>query len=97
MDTFYQTKLNELMTEFTRYLIENPDFGEQIPPGSQIVLLDQRDPSYSQKAVEYATRSKENDDDPFRPVVYIEVTEMLPVRSRVQELQILERPPVYSV
>ena len=97
MDTFYQTKLNELITEFTRYLIENPDFGEQIPAGSQVILLDQRDPSYSQQALEHATKAKEKDDTPLRPVVYIEVTEMRPIRSRVQELQILERPPVYTV
>jgi len=59
MDTFYQTKLNELVTEFSRYLIENPDFGEQIPHGSQVVLLEQRDPLYSQQAVEYAAQAKE--------------------------------------
>lgn len=96
MNTFYQAKLNELMTEFTRYLIENPDFGEQIPQGAQVVLLDRRDPSYSQQAIQYAAQSKTKDDDPKRPVVYIEVTEMRPIRSRVQKLQILERPPVYT-
>lgn len=97
MNTLYQAKLNELMTEFTRYLIENPDWGEQIPQGAQIVLLDRRDPLYSQQAIQYAAGSKTKDDNPQRPVVYIEVTEIRPIRSRVQKLQILENPPVYTV
>ncbi len=97
MDTFYQTKLKELVTEFTRYLLENPDFAEAVPEGAQVVLLGQRDPAYSRQAMEYAARARDKDDNPRRPVVYIEVTKMLPVRSRVQELHILERPPVYSV
>ncbi len=97
MDTFYQTKLKELITEFTRYLVENPDFAEAIPEGAQVVLLDQRDPTFSRQAMKYVAQARDKDDNPRRPVVYIEVTKMLPVRSRVQELHILECPPVYSV
>ncbi len=53
MDTFYQTKPKELSTEFTRYLVENPDFAEAIPEGAQVVLLDQRDPAYSRQVMRY--------------------------------------------
>ena len=74
MDTFYQTKLKELVTEFTRYLVENPDFAEAIPEGAQVVLLDQRDPTCSRQAMQYIAQARDKDDNPQQPVVYIEVT-----------------------
>ncbi len=95
MNAFYQAKFNELFMEFTRYLIEHPEFAARIPQGAQVVLLDRRDPRYSQQAIEFAKRARETDDVSDRPVVYMEVTEMAPVRSRLQGVRILNLPPVY--
>ena len=95
MNAFYQTKFNELFREFTRYLIEHPEFAEHIPDAAQVVLLDHQDPEYSRQAIELAQNARKTDDIPDRPVVYIEVTEMAPVRSRLQGLCVHERPPVY--
>ncbi len=95
LNSFYQTKFNELFMEFTRYLIEHPEFAECIPEGAQVILLDRQDPLYSQRAIEFAKRARETDDVPDRPVVYMEVTEMAPVRSRLQEVRILHLPPAY--
>jgi hypothetical protein len=95
MSTFYRAKFNELFMEFTRYLIEHPEFAERIPEGAQVVLLDRQDPLYSQQAIELAKRARETDDVPDRPVVFLEVTEIAPVRSRLQEVRILELPPTY--
>ena len=95
MNAFYRTKFNELFMEFTRYLIEHPEFAECIPEGAQVVLLDRQDPLYSQQAIEFAKRAGETDDVPDRPVVYMEVTKMAPVRSRLQEVRVLNLPPAY--
>jgi hypothetical protein len=81
--------------EFTRYLIEHPEFAERIPDGAQVVLLDRKDPLYSQQAIELSTRARETDEVVDRPVIYIEVTEMAPVRSRLQELRVLDMPPAH--
>ena len=97
MNTLYQSKFNELFMEFTRYLVEHPEFASQIPEDAQVILLDRQDPVYSQKAIEFARRAKETDDLPDRPVVFIEVTEMAPIRSRLQKVRILESPPTYVV
>jgi len=97
MNAFYRAKFNELFMEFTRYLIEHPEFAELIPEGAQVVLLDRRDPRYSQQAIELARRAKETDDEPDRPVVFMEVTRMAPVRSRLQGVRILDLPPVYAI
>lgn len=95
MDQFYRAKFNELFMEFTRYLVEHPEFAEHIPEGAQLVLLDQQDPRYSQQAIEFAQRARQTDDVPGRPVVYIEVREMAPIRSRLRRLQVLSSPPAY--
>ena len=95
MNAFYRAKFNELFMEFTRYLIEHPEFAERIPEGAQVVLLDSQDALYSQQAMELAKRARETDDEPDRPVVYMEVTEMAPVRSRLQGVRILDLPPTH--
>jgi len=97
MNGFYRAKFNELFMEFTRYLVEHPEFAECIPEGAQVVLLDQHDPRYSRQAIELAQPARKTDDVPGRPVVYVEVTEMTPVRSRLQKLDILGQPPAYAV
>ena len=97
MSESYQAKLNELLTEFTYYLIEHPEFSENIPDSAQVVLLDRHDPKYSQQAIEHAQRARENDDVPDRPVAYIEIDEITPVRSRLEGLRVLESPPEYTI
>ena len=95
MTLFYQAKFNELFMEFTRYLIEHPEFAEHIPEDAQVVLLDRQDPRYSQQAIKLARRASTTDDVPDRPVVYVEVTEIAPPRSRFQAVQVVESPPSY--
>lgn len=95
MDPFYRAKFNELFMEFTRYLIEHPEFAEHIPEGAQVVLLDRNDPRYNRQAIEFARRAKQTDDVPDRPVVYIEVGELAPIRSRLRKLQVLHTPPAH--
>lgn len=96
MSEFYRAKFNELFMEFTRYLVEHPEFAEHIPEDAQVVLLDQRDPQYSQQAVEFARRARETDDMPDRSVVYVEVREMAPIQSRLRKLEVLGSPPSYE-
>jgi len=78
MNAFYQSKFNELFMEFSRYLIEHPDFAEHIPQNAQVVLLDRRDPVYNQQAIEISRKARRNDDFPERPIIFVEVTEMAP-------------------
>ncbi|MDO8753993.1 MAG: hypothetical protein Q7J80_08885 [Anaerolineales bacterium] len=47
MKEFYRAKHSDLFMEFTRYLITHPDFGENIPKGAELILLDRNDPGYT--------------------------------------------------
>lgn len=96
MSEFYRAKLSELTMEFTRYRIQHPEFSEQIPDGAQVVLLDRQDPVYSQQAMEYAQRARATDDVTNRPVVYVEVGALAPVRSRLQKVRVLNLAPAYA-
>ena len=97
MNEFYQAKFKELFIEFTRYVIEHPDFAALIPQDAQVVLSDYKDPSYSLQAIKFAQRAKQTDDVSNRPVVYIEVREMAPVQSRLRKVEVLKSPPEYVI
>lgn len=97
MNQLYHAKFKELFIEFTRYLTEHPECAGQIPHNAHVVLLDSHDPLYSLQAIRSATNARRTDDVTNRPVVYIEVKEMAPVRSRVRNVDILTSPPAYAV
>jgi hypothetical protein len=96
MSEFYRAKLNELTMEFTRYLIQHPEFSERIPDAAHVVLLERHDSEYSRQAMEQAQKARAIDDVPDRPVVYIEIGELAPVRSRLQKVRVLKLAPVYA-
>jgi hypothetical protein len=88
MNEFYRAKFNELFTEFSRYLITHPDFGENIPKGAEVILLDRNDPGYTRFMLEKAP--KENTE---HPVVFIDVGVLAPIQSRLRKPKIISRPP----
>ena len=80
MSEFYRAKFNELFTEFTRYLITHPDFGEDIPKGAEVVLLDRQDPGYTNYMLEKA---------PQKDVVFIDVRKLALIHSRLGKPKII--------
>jgi len=92
MNEFYRAKFNELFAEFTRYLVEHPEFAGRIPDGAEMVLLDSRDPEYNRHMLA-AIRAA----PPEHPVVYIEVGELAPVRSRLRNPRVLPFPAAYAL
>ena len=84
MNEFYRAKFNELFMEFTRYLITHPDFGEDIPKGAEVILLDRNVPGYSNYILTTA---------PKQDVVFIDVGKLAPIRSRLRKPKIISRPP----
>jgi hypothetical protein len=95
MNTFYQAKFKELFLEFTRYLVEHPEFAEQIPEGAQVVFLDRNDPEFNRQSIHVSRRTRDTDDEPERPIVYVEVGELAPIRSRLQNPKVVASPPAY--
>jgi len=84
MNEFYRAKFNDLFMEFTRYLITHPDFGEDIPRGAEVILLDRHDSGYTNYMLKQA---------PKHDAVFIDVGKLAPIRSRLRKPKIISRPP----
>jgi hypothetical protein len=97
MTDFNELKYRELFTEFNRYILENDEFAAQIPRNALVVLLDKSDPAFSRRNIALSREYLKNDDMPDRPVVYVEVGELAPVRSRLRNPCIVTELPDYAV
>jgi hypothetical protein len=86
MNEFYRAKLNELFLEFNRYIFVNPEFTEKFPQGAEVVLLDSHDAGYNSFMLKNAPKSED--------VVFIDVGELAPVRSRLKHPKLVARPRI---
>jgi len=68
-----------LMSEFDRYVLEHPEFAEQIPSNAQVVLLPEDDPELSRRNLEISKAQRE----PGQPVIYVRIEKLLPPLSRL--------------
>ncbi len=85
MNEFYRAKFNELFLEFNRYLLIHPDFAEKFPPEAEVILLDSRDTGYNQFMLRNAPQETSK-------VIFVDVGELAPVRSRLKRPKIIHRP-----
>lgn len=67
-----------LSTEFNKYLIEHPEFAEQIPDEAVVVLLPADDPELCQENCRLAESNKSIDDVPNRPIVHVRIERLAP-------------------
>ena len=93
MNELFAIKYDELLTEFNRYVMTHPRFLADIPDEALIVLVDPNDPEFSRYNVERVRAYRSNDDKPDRPVVYVDVGKLAPVRSRLVRPRVLSRQP----
>jgi hypothetical protein len=84
MNNIYQLKHNDLFIEFTRYLTAHPNFSENLPEGGEVILLDTRDAGYTRFMLKSAPKHDGN-------VVFVDVGELAPIRSRVRKPKIVSR------
>jgi len=68
-----------LGTEFDKYIIEHPEFAEQIPEGAIVVLMPEDDAELAQWNLEVAQKQRE----PGQALVYVRITKLAPEKSRL--------------
>ena len=96
MRKVYAMKHEELVKEFTRYIVENPQFIEQIPNNALVVLLDRRDLDFCRYAIRQTKASRKADDEPGRPIAYVDVGKLAPVKSRIVKPRVLRKAPEFA-
>ncbi len=74
-----------MFLEFNRYILLHPDFAEKLPVGAEVILLDSRDETYNRFMLQNTPADSEN-------VVFIDVGEPAPVRSRLRRPKLVARP-----
>lgn len=67
-----------LSTEFNKYLIEHPEFSEQIPDEAVVVLLPADDPELCQENLRLVEAQKSIDDASNRLVVHVRIERLAP-------------------
>ena len=73
-----------LVREFDRYILEHPEFAGQLPDNALVVMQVEGDEEFNLWARETARRAAEKNT----PVVYVTITELKPVRSRIEKLRL---------
>ena len=74
-------------------MMEHPGFAARIPKEARVILLPEDDPGLSRINRKAAKRSRELDDEPGYPVVYIEFERLAPIRSRLVRPRLVTPQP----
>ncbi len=80
----FTEKNSMLVKEFDRYVLEHPEFTDEIPNNALIVMQIEGDDEFNNWARETARSVAEKDN----PIVYVIITELKPVRSRIEKLKL---------
>lgn len=73
-----------LVREFDRYVLEHPEFSEKIPDNALVVMQIADDDEFN----EWARQTAEDMAEEDYAIVYVTVTELRPVRSRIEKLKV---------
>ncbi len=73
-----------LIKEFDRYILEYPEFAEKIPDNALVVMHIEGDEEFNT----WARETAQNVADKDTTIVYITITELKPVRSRIEKLKL---------
>ncbi len=82
--TRFVEKNSILVREFDKYVLEHPEFANQIPDNALVVIQIDGDEEFNSWARETAQQVAERGTD----VVYVTITELKPVRSRIEKLKL---------
>ncbi len=80
----FSNKNTMLVREFDRYVLEHPEFAENIPDNALVVMQIEGDKEFN----EWARRTGQSIAEKGNSIAYVTVTELKPVRSRIEKLKL---------
>jgi len=80
----FEIKNSMLVDEFDSYIREHPELTHNIPDNAMVVMLLDEDEEFSHWNRRNAKKMAEKD----RPIVFIKIKKLKPIRSRIEELAI---------
>ncbi len=94
-DEIFEKNLT-LSTEFSLYLLEQPEFADTLPDKAHVVLLPKDDPELCKANLEAASLYDQRDGD-GRPLIYVEIERLTPVRSRLVNPKMIAQAEVKAI
>ena len=94
-DEIFEKNLT-LSTEFSLYLLEHPEFADTLPDKAHVVLLPKDDPELCKANLRAASLYGQRGDDD-RPLVYVEIERLAPVRSRLVNPRVIPQAEVEAI
>ena len=91
-DEIFEKNLT-LSTEFSLYLLEHPEFADTLPDKAHVVLLPKDDLELCKANLKAASLYGKRDGDD-RPLVYVEIERLAPVRSRLMNPRVATQAEV---
>jgi hypothetical protein len=82
--TDFTEKNTMLIKEFDKFILEHPEFAEKIPDNALVVMQMEGDEDFN----EWAKRVAQKMADRQNPPIYVTITELKPVRSKIGKLKI---------
>ena len=79
-------KNSMLVREFDKYILEHSEFADKLPDNALIVMQIEGDDEFNK----WAQKTGKSASEENTPIVYVTITELIPVRSRIKKLK-LER------
>ena len=79
-------KNSMLVREFDKYILEHSEFADKLPDNALIVMQIEGDDEFNK----WAKKTGKSASEENTPIVYVTITELIPVRSRIKKLK-LER------
>jgi hypothetical protein len=79
-----ERKNTELIKEFNAYIREHPEFADNIPNESIVIMQLEGDEEFNSWSLALADAHTGEG----RPMVYVRIKRMKPVRSRIEELEL---------
>ncbi|MCX5919574.1 MAG: hypothetical protein NTX30_23235 [Deltaproteobacteria bacterium] len=73
-----------LVKEFDKYILEHPEFADELPNNALVVMQIDGDDEFNIWARETAKSAHDKEN----PMVYVTVTELKPIRSRIAKLKL---------
>ena len=80
----FEQKNAELVIEFDRYVREHPDFAERIPDNALLAMLIEGDEAFNQ----WSHDGAKGQVGQQQPIVYVKIKRILPIRSRIEEVEL---------
>ena len=80
----FAEKNSSLVKEFDRYILEHPEFADQLPDNALVVMQMEGDDEFNRWAKQAAEEAAGEDT----LVAYVTITEIKPVHSRIESLRL---------